>query len=155
MYGYWIRPNGEYEKITHAEHILDIKMNPEKFGLTKEFVEENDRDDVIKEVAKNGWIRVRNHRTRGGYTLSVEFHKWSSKARKNVENLLMDLIAKKEVKSYNEVVYASYTEGVIERFYIDEWLRKNENIKEKIKLKKLLIESKTDIFMKDKGFMLP
>ena len=72
--GLWLAPTGEYIKVD-TNHIADVIANPEKFGVTFEFikqlydkhdermgVEGNAREELIRLVLQRGWVRIRNYR---------------------------------------------------------------------------------------------
>ena len=70
---YFISPSGKI-KIVNDRHIHEIYNNPDKFGITKEeidkiykkwkeppFTEGNAREEIIKKLLANGWIRIRKY----------------------------------------------------------------------------------------------
>ena len=71
---FWISPSGKEIIPLDGTHISFIVSNPKKFGLTKDYIEEtydkynepmnkegDARKEIIKEVSKRGWIRVRHY----------------------------------------------------------------------------------------------
>lgn len=80
---YWSRigPNGvEVYEVSGETHIKTILDNPELFGLTLEAIqakfeefgepinfEGKAREEIIKTVAQNGWIRIRHYTGRNDY----------------------------------------------------------------------------------------
>jgi hypothetical protein len=86
---YWISPKGEVS-VVGTKHIDDIVSNPKKFNLTKEeidavyekhnepkYVEGDARAEIMNELIRYGWIRVRLEPRSRTYTL--EF--WREKNR--------------------------------------------------------------------------
>jgi hypothetical protein len=81
--GFWISPEGDIIKV--SRHIDTIVKDPEIFGFTKEQLEDefkkqnepfgsegNARENIIKEVYRRGWIRVREYFGRGGESISIQ-----------------------------------------------------------------------------------
>lgn len=92
---YWISPKGEVVpvKSTHIDVIID---NPTKFGLTSSEIqslydkygevlgqEGKAREDIIIQVVKSGWIRVRRYRN-DGYSINI------ARLTKKVKDILFD-----------------------------------------------------------------
>lgn len=82
--GYWLNKNGILFDVTNSTHIDFIIKNPELFDLTfdkikeiyKKYGEENElnrqrasegkqREELIKSVYSQGWIRIRFYKRRG------------------------------------------------------------------------------------------
>jgi hypothetical protein len=64
MNGFWISP--KFQVIPVYDHLLSVQESPKKFGLTKkQFLGMKargfSREEVLLEVLKKGWIRVRGH----------------------------------------------------------------------------------------------
>jgi hypothetical protein len=70
--GYWVDPYGTVIPLTADRHIIEIIENPEKFGLTTKEIEAvykkhkepigtegNAREEIMAELIKQGWGRVR------------------------------------------------------------------------------------------------
>lgn len=63
--GYFITPDGQYWEV--MEHFTEVKGDPGAFGFTAEMAAKwdrvKDRERVLIAVLKNGFVRVRGHRT--------------------------------------------------------------------------------------------
>lgn len=72
MTAYWINSRGQILDIGAEKHITQVIRNPEKFGVTKEYIdaryaehgemvgtEGKAREEIMKEVMKKGFIRIR------------------------------------------------------------------------------------------------
>jgi len=92
---YWISPRGEVLPVS-TNHIDIIIKNPKKFGLTTEKIEkiyadhnermgsEGDaREEIILELLKHNWIRIRRYRNQG-YSVNVD------KMTKKIKDTLFD-----------------------------------------------------------------
>ena len=80
---YWVKGDEVIEN--DASHIRIIADNPERFGLTRRYIEDvfeqhgemmgtegEAREEIIKEVARNGWIRVRHYVNRNSDYWSIQ-----------------------------------------------------------------------------------
>jgi hypothetical protein len=87
---YWIDPRGNVIPVD-TNHIDVVIRNPETFGLTKEDIEAKyaeygermgdegkAREDIIIDLVKRGWIRIRRYRNRGW---SVNVQRMSKKIK--------------------------------------------------------------------------
>lgn len=92
----WISPRGEILAKQNTNHIAMVIENPQKFGLTKEYVEEKykeygeplgvegkAREEIIRELVKNGWIRIRRY-TNKFWSITI------NKLTKKVKDYLFD-----------------------------------------------------------------
>lgn len=62
--GHWISPKGKVHEIN--EHFSQIIEQPKLFGFTKAEADSwvrADRDRIVTEAVRRGWIRVRGHGT--------------------------------------------------------------------------------------------
>lgn len=72
---YWINPYGEILEMKTSKHITEIVQQPEKFGLTQEYInrkyaefnepvgfEGKAREVIMRAVISGGYIRVRAYR---------------------------------------------------------------------------------------------
>jgi len=102
--GLWLAPDGNYIEVK-VNHIADIIDNPEKFGVTYEFIKEiydkhgesmgqegTAREEIIKLVMQRGWIRVRNYRN----YWSVTVDKLNTKTIDNIRNWV-DTFIKRDI----------------------------------------------------------
>lgn len=77
-YAYFIRwRGGKYEVVPIHEHETNVRQAPEKYGLDQEFIDDVDkqftdlndrRREIILQVMRNGWMRVRDHGANKGIT---------------------------------------------------------------------------------------
>jgi hypothetical protein len=92
---YWITPNGNLIDCGGKNHIDFIVKSPEKFGLNRKEVEaEYDkngepygfegkaRENIVIQVIKNGFIRIRKYKN----MWSVNVSEWNKKSAKNLSN---------------------------------------------------------------------
>ncbi len=107
--GWWIDPKGYIHRVD--EHLEFIKKNPELFGFTKEEAEKftvRDRDRILLDVMKDGWVRVRD--VGGGRGIMVETWLITPQIRRNILDFL-----------YDELGFAPYTKFMLSelsrRFY--------------------------------------
>lgn len=72
---WWVSPGKEIIPVSGSTHIDEIIRNPERFGFTKEEIEETyfrhneriglegqAREEIMKKAMDNGWIRARDGR---------------------------------------------------------------------------------------------
>lgn len=92
---YWIDPQGRILKLREPLHINQVTSNPEKFGVTKDYIlktyakygekmgtEGKAREEIIKDVLTRGFIRVRLYPNR---YWSVTTNRYDSKAKKSLK----------------------------------------------------------------------
>ncbi len=92
---YWISRRGEVVEVTR-NHIATVIENPKKFGYTyeeiKEIYDKHDesmgvegkaREEIIRDLIKKGWIRIRKYK-RKGYSVNI------SRMTKKVKDILYD-----------------------------------------------------------------
>lgn len=88
--GYWIYPDGRIVEVN--DHYAYVKEHPEDFGFTEEEAsswnlgDAKQREDVLIEAMKRGFVRVRGHGKSG---LSIQVWEATPKVRRNVYNFLM------------------------------------------------------------------
>lgn len=100
---YWITPYGKIMEVD-ARHINAIIRNPELFGLTREEIVEiykrhkepmgwegKAREEIILELVKRGWIRIRHYRTRNDHW-SIHINKLSNKIKDYLQQFASSLI---------------------------------------------------------------
>lgn len=92
----FLSPQGEYVPMEGGSHISTIIANPERFGFTKEHIEETyekygenmgregkAREELIVDATKNGWMRVAHNAVNDRFTINV----WelNGKAKSNLK----------------------------------------------------------------------
>jgi hypothetical protein len=122
MEGYWIKGNDITDMTTNS-HISDVIYHPEKFGITKEEIENaykkygeklqtegKAREELIRKVSEKGWIRVRHYTGRKDYW-SIQFDVYN-KRKKDLANFLHWALYEKKVLHRNsEVILGGYKDG--------------------------------------------
>lgn len=125
MEGYWVKGDTVYD-LTTSKHINFIRENPEAFGYTKEELnaiyakhgekigtEGKAREEIIKEVSKMGWLRVRKYRRPEYWSIQFDNHRRRKKAINNfIEWAMLD---SKVMHQYDEIVLIGYDDGYHER----------------------------------------
>ena len=90
---YWINPYGQILEMKTSKHITEVVNDPEKFGLTKEYIEKKyaeygepvgfegkAREDIMRVVIKQGYARIRAYRA----FWSVTINKLDNKTKKSL-----------------------------------------------------------------------
>ena len=90
---YWINPYGQILEMKTSTHITEVVKEPEKFGLTKEYIEKKyaeygepvgfegkAREDIMRDVIKQGYIRIRAYRA----FWSVTIYKLDNKTKNSL-----------------------------------------------------------------------
>jgi hypothetical protein len=155
---FWAKGSKVYN--VDEKHIRFILDNPEIFGLTKEelldiYKKHNEkiglegkaREEIIKKVSKNGWIRVRHYSKPNNYwTIQVD----NFRKRKKSIDLFIDWAMENAGMDFNDAIsfigfddnYSknySFQEGGLNKYLGEENLDKKEKInkivEEVIKLK--------------------
>lgn len=83
---FWISPSGVIIATDADKHINMITSDPQKFGLSKEYVEEvfarynepmdhegKAREEIIENILQDGWIRIRKYPRPGYYGVTINF----------------------------------------------------------------------------------
>lgn len=109
-------------------HIDVIVEDPEKFGLTYEEIaavyeehgetigsEGEAREEVIKMVARNGWIRVRHYVTKGKDYWSVQVDQYRRRKRA-IDDFLWWAISEDMMLVNDELVIIGYDDGTMLRY---------------------------------------
>ncbi len=147
--GYWYR-KGKLFDLGSQKHVDFIIKYPEKFDLPKGYVEtlydfHNEkigvegkaREALIKEVAKDGWIRVR-HYVRPKDYWSIQFDVFRSR-KKDIKSLVEDLIyIEKKMYKEDELILIGYDDGTQEQYSFMEG-GANKFLQEHISIKKVSI----------------
>lgn len=113
--GYWAKKEGSkvviYPVSTHIDYIID---HPDKFKVDKEYIEKTykkhnermrsegkAREEIIRKVSGNGWIRIRHYTGRNDYW-SIQFDKWASRKR-TIKSFIEEAIyGKKSIMSQGD-----------------------------------------------------
>ena len=101
---YWISPSGKIVETTSTNHISAVIAAPEKFGYTRNKIqaiydkhgealgrEANAREEIIVDLVKKGWIRVRKYANQG---YSVNVPKMSNRIKDHLTDWADKLINK-------------------------------------------------------------
>lgn len=109
--GLWVSPAGQIVQVT-TSHIDDVIQYPDKFGVTREYVEDvyrrygeklgvegEAREEIIRNVLTRGWIRVRRYKNY--WSMTVESLKASTK--KVLRNLVHTLVDDKSMGPYDDI----------------------------------------------------
>lgn len=109
---YWLNPYGQILELPVKDHISAIISQPEKFGLTKEYVtglyakfgepvgvEGKAREQIIREVVSAGFIRIRLYRQ----FWSVTVNRLDNKTKKALSNWAEVAKENKQAGKYHPV----------------------------------------------------
>lgn len=101
---YWINPMGKILELPVTKHINQVTENPEKFGLTKDYIESTyekygekinqeakARDEIFLQLFKKGFIRIRLYINK---YWSVSLNDFNSRSKKILQKWAT--VAKKE-----------------------------------------------------------
>ena len=149
--GYFVK-NGKIYDVTR--HIDSVTKEPEKFGLTKEHIdavykkhgeqkgrEGKSREELIKEISKQGWIRVRHYlRPVDYWSIQCDNYK---KRRKQIQNFIFDAMEKLGMSEHDHVSIIGYFDGTV----IDYPFQKGG-------VKKYLMNEETDTHESSGGLLL-
>jgi hypothetical protein len=125
--GYWYK-KGKLFDLNGRKHIDYIIAYPEKFNLPKGYIEtlydsHNEkvgvegkaREELIKEVSKEGWIRIR-HYTRPRDYWSIQFDNYRLRKR-DIKSVVEDLIyMEKKMYKDDELILVGYDDGTQEQY---------------------------------------
>ena len=149
MTAYWINPYGQIINIGADKHIGQVVKNPEKFGVTREYLESvfekhgepwgsegNAREEIIKHIMEKGFIRIRLYRN----FWSVQTWDFNSRTRKALEKWAEEAMNDKHAGPYmpvklvsfggqwqksdldiSDVYYGKLSESVVEKFDFDDY----------------------------------
>jgi len=80
---YWINTSGQILEIPASKHIAAVVQQPEKFGLTKEYIQQKfaeygepvgiegkAREEIIRKLVEDGFVRVRLYRNYWSITIN-------------------------------------------------------------------------------------
>lgn len=119
---YWVRGKRIY-KTDPEIHITYVINNPERFEITKEYIndiynkynenvgrEGKAREEIIKKVSQNGWIRVR-HYTRPRDYWSIQFDKFKLR-EKSIKNFIEKAVLEDNIMRKDaEITLLGYADG--------------------------------------------
>jgi len=110
--------------ITHIKYIL---ANPEEFDLTKEEIwdwydknhekrglEGKTREQIIKKVSEDGWVRVR-HYVRPRDFWSIQTYD-TRRSKKTIDNFILWCLAEKTMSMNDELQIMSYKDGEVQSY---------------------------------------
>ena len=124
--GFFISPIGKLIQVDNSgTHIGTVINNPDKFGYDMEYIksmykkkrekfgiEGKAREEILKDMTKKGWIRLRRYPNK---YWSVQFDKISPKIRKNVARWANAMVSGKgswkEKDRYMPVITLGFSDG--------------------------------------------
>ena len=119
--GFWVKGNNIYP--VDETHISAIMDNPELFGISAEFIdatfekygerrrsEGKAREEIIRTVAKSGWVRVRHYTTRGSDYWSIQVDVIRTR-RRVIEDAVMSLIEHGHMTLHDDLQILGYDCG--------------------------------------------
>jgi len=135
---YWIKGN-KIVDTGYNTHIKAIIDDPEMFGVSdkdiknvykkhkeKLYSEGNAREEIIKKVVQNGWIRVRNYKQKYGEYWSIQFDTFR-RAKKTIQNFIYWAVTTKKIMGkYDEVILLGYEDGFRERYEASDVLKESK-----------------------------
>jgi hypothetical protein len=114
-YAYFISPYGDVIPLSSDRHIHEIINNADKFGLTKDEIEKvyekhgealnsegNAREEIISDLIKKGWARIRYIRNRDSYTIQI--FDLDNRQKENIYDWATLVIGDNESNRYTGVV---------------------------------------------------
>lgn len=118
---YWISPGGMIRAVG-TTHISEVLNNPVEFGLTEMMVKDTykkykekyrtegkARDEILLNILKRGWVRIRYNRARDCYNVSV--FTLGKKAKEYLFEWAYKMIEMKSERKYSEVYIIAYSSG--------------------------------------------
>ncbi len=151
---YWVNNKSEIYSvdITHIDYIIN---NPEKFGMTKDYIQkiydkyENEkigqegmaREDIMLNAMKNGWIRIRKYKNQW----IIQSYTLNNKVKDNIWDFANFLLMDKKENKYSEFVITAIHPEYYIRTTLEDIIRgniyeANEYIKNRNKIDKKLNE---------------
>lgn len=98
---FWISPNGELIDSSKTYHISMVIANPSKFGLSSDYInriyakhgeeigtEGDAREEVIGELLKRGWVRIRSYRN----YWSITVDRFTDKSKSLIRSWVQEMI---------------------------------------------------------------
>ena len=121
---YWISPEGEVISIGHGYHIENILKDPEKFGFTKDQIEEvyakhgenpkhmgmegKAREELMIDAMNRGWIRIRRYNRPDFYSIQTGRH--DNSFRRRLADWVMSMIQSGDAHKYSELRIVRFKE---------------------------------------------
>lgn len=106
-------------------HVRVVMENPEKFGLSKEEIEElyatygekygvegKARNEVIKMVARNGWVRVRHYVNKGSDYWSIQVDRYRRR-KESIDYFIWWAIGNEIMGMNDELVITGYDDNLV------------------------------------------
>ena len=131
--GYWAKGSKIYPISIHIQYII---QNPEKFKTSKEELkktykkfkepfgfEGKARGEIITNVMKDGWLRVRHNKGRNDHW-SIQcdsYKKRTSMIKSFIKKMFMD-----EIKQYDDLVITGIDDGYYEKISADKFLKEHK-----------------------------
>jgi len=111
---YWIDPHGRISGIPYR-HINHIVSDPEKYGLTAKYIKDihkkykerlgqegNAREEIMIELMKRGWTRVRKIVT-GSVTWTIQCWVLNSTITKHILGWIFEMAKEKAISKNTEI----------------------------------------------------
>lgn len=111
---YWLDPYGTIIPLTAERHVIEIIEHPEKFGLTEKEMravykkhkekwgsEGNAREEIMAELIKKGWVRIRYIRQTDAFT--IQLWKLDSRQKENLYDWAKVAVKDGDTSEYTEV----------------------------------------------------
>lgn len=125
--GYWVKGNKIYN-LNGRTHIDFVFANLDKFDMTREDInayykkhneklgqEGKAREEIILELVKKGWIRIRKYNVMGTEYWSIGFDYWRRR-KKTVINFVLWAISEGVMKENETLIVKSYIESWGKKF---------------------------------------
>ena len=128
---YWISPMGEILDLGADKHINQVIRTPEKFGTTKEEiqrlhaemgepvgVEGKAREEIIKKVMENGFIRIRYYPRSGEW--SVQTWNFGPREKRSLSKWAESVIETPRADHHSPVKLTIFSKGEVAKPSIQE-----------------------------------
>lgn len=126
---YWINKRGQVLELPVEKHITAVVQQPEKFGLTKEYVQKkyadhgepvglegHAREELIREIVESGFIRVRLY----PQFWSVTINRLDSPTKKALSNWAEVARENKQAGKYMPVKIVALADDSVHKHTIDD-----------------------------------
>lgn len=117
--GFWLSPYGEAVRAAPT-HIYVVDNHPEKFGLSREEIDKwyakygeargtegKAREEILRELIRRGWVRIRYYVTRSFQGFSVNVGRDDRRTKNLVTDFFAKLLQADPGLKYSEVLYDS------------------------------------------------
>jgi gamma-glutamylcyclotransferase (GGCT)/AIG2-like uncharacterized protein YtfP len=129
---YWINPNGKIFPVD-IRHINNILENPDKFGLSQFFIkkiykkypkekigqEGNAREEIMIEVMRLGWIRIRKHKN----LWIIQCYNLNRKNKDSIWDFIKYLISNKYEGKYADVMITALNPEYVANMNFEDVIR--------------------------------